>query len=74
MGRFNMHKVALTYYDRVDAYMAENLDICLSCPNCRIEREKGEAWGSRFTHTYYECDVLDGLARECPQLEEIEDV
>ena len=64
-----MKTITLTYYDRVDAYMAENLDTCLSCPNCRVEREKGEAWGSRFTHTYYECDVLDGLARECPQLD-----
>lgn len=63
-----MKTITLTYYDRVDAYMSENLDTCLSCPHCRVEREKGEAWGSVYSQTYYECDVLDGLATECPQV------
>lgn len=67
-----MKTITLTYYDRVDAYMSENLDTCLSCPHCRVEREKGEAWGSVYSQTYYECDVLDGLASECPQLDQEE--
>lgn len=61
-------KATLDYFDRVDKFIDKNPEVCRDCPFCKVERQRHEYWGGSMWEEFLNCDVLEGVEAECPQL------